>query len=476
SLTLALDVNTSKFSSYRITDADSAFQIGGITAGMDGRVITLINETDFPMELISEDTMALDSNRIVTGDHGNLVLDPMGTATMQYDTAAMKWIVNGSNQVPAGAAVWDTSGTSIFYDDNVGIGTSDPVSPLTIQTDTNAVGFTQIGGADSITLVTKINGNSASIGTSSNHILSLESGGEGKMHILPNGEVVIGKDSIVSNLLGPGHSRTNDFDSKLNIFTLPGESGWTHYGGDNQIIVNEGIGSSSASIGTMTENTFRIMTNNIGRLHVWYDGRVHIGSNEDVPNSQFTVFTPPNSFGISHTTSGGIILESHIGTSSASFGTYTNNEFRLTSNGATVLTCAPSGNVGIGTTNPPRKLTLFTDPNTFGFSQISSGGIEIASHIGGVSASFGTRTNNKFRLVANDQPIMTIHPNGNVGIGLGVNDEPANKLEVNGTIRSKEIIVETINWPDYVFNTDYKLSPLSSLDQYVREHHHLPNL
>lgn len=474
SITLALDVNSEKFSSYRITDVDSAFRIAGITAGMDGRIITLINESEFPVELIHEDSLALDENRIVTGDHEDILLDPMGMVALQYDTAFMKWIVSSTNQMPAGSSVWDTSGTSIFYDDNVGIGTSDPVSPLTIQTDTNTVGFTQIGGADSITLVTKINNESASIGTTSDHVFSLNAGGNGKLHIWPDGDIVIGNEEQALGFRA-GHSSTRDnpFDSKITVLTPLSETGFTHVAGDNEIIVDESIGQSSASIGTNTNNTFRIKSNGIGRLHVWYDGQVVVGSNTDAPNSQFTVYTPPNAFGLSHTTTGGIILESHIGTSSASFGTSTNNEFRLTSNNATVLTCAPSGNVGIGTTNPPRKLTLFTDPSTFGFSQISSGGIEIASHIGVVSASFGTRTNNKFRLVANDANVMTIHPNGNVGIGM---DDPVNKLEVNGTIRSKEIIVESINWPDYVFGNNYPMHSLEELELFIHEHHHLPNI
>ncbi len=475
-LITALDVNSAKFSRYRISGPDSHFAIAGISAGMDGRLLTLINDSDFAMELRHQDTVASGSNRIITGNAQSLFLSHMGTVALQYDTAAQRWIVTNTNDIPVGAGLWDTTGTNIYFQNFVGIGTEAPSAPLSIETAENEIGFSHKAVGDTVILGSMISPLSGSIGTMTNNVFSLQSGGQGKMHILPDGDVVIGSDSVVNNLQTTALARINDFDSKLSIFTPLSNTGWSHIGGADDMIVNEAIGQSSASLGTMTNHTFRLKTNGIGRLHVWYDGRVAIGANEDAPNSQFSVFTPPNGYGISHTTSDGIILGSHIGTFSASFGTRSSNDFRLVCNNNTAITMATTGNVGINTINPPRKLTVFTDPNTFGFSQISSGGIEIASHIGGVSASFGTRTNNKFRLVANDQPILTIHPNGNVGIGLGVNDEPGNKLEVNGTIRSKEIIVETVNWPDYVFTSGYPRLTLRELEAYILQHQHLPNI
>ncbi|PRD44535.1 hypothetical protein [Sphingobacterium haloxyli] len=62
---------------------------------------------------------------------------------------------------------------------------------------------------------------------------------------------------------------------------------------------------------------------------------------------------------------------------------------------------------------------------------------------------------------------------GNVGIGK-VN--PTDRLEVNGTIRAKEIKVETANWPDYVFAEDYELPSLDFIRAYIAEHGHLPEM
>ncbi|MCL1938460.1 MAG: hypothetical protein FWF52_08725 [Candidatus Azobacteroides sp.] len=70
------------------------------------------------------------------------------------------------------------------------------------------------------------------------------------------------------------------------------------------------------------------------------------------------------------------------------------------------------------------------------------------------------------------QSRLIINDNGNVGIGVG---NPVNKLEVNGTIRSKEIKIET-GWADYVFSKDYQLLPLTELKQYIVENKHLPGM
>ena len=53
---------------------------------------------------------------------------------------------------------------------------------------------------------------------------------------------------------------------------------------------------------------------------------------------------------------------------------------------------------------------------------------------------------------------------------------PTNALEVNGTVRSKEVVVETNNWSDFVFDTEYELMSLSETDRYIHENGHLPDI
>ncbi|WP_436517256.1 hypothetical protein [Ekhidna sp. To15] len=62
---------------------------------------------------------------------------------------------------------------------------------------------------------------------------------------------------------------------------------------------------------------------------------------------------------------------------------------------------------------------------------------------------------------------------GEVGIGT---DSPSEKLEVNGTIRSKEVKVEATGWPDYVFESDYNLRSLEETEEYIKTNKHLPEI
>lgn len=62
---------------------------------------------------------------------------------------------------------------------------------------------------------------------------------------------------------------------------------------------------------------------------------------------------------------------------------------------------------------------------------------------------------------------------GNVGIG-GVS-YPQNALDVNGTIRAKEVKVET-GWADFVFAPEYQLPTLEEVEAHIKEHKHLPGI
>ncbi len=61
-------------------------------------------------------------------------------------------------------------------------------------------------------------------------------------------------------------------------------------------------------------------------------------------------------------------------------------------------------------------------------------------------------------------------------IGMGTSPISSAKLNVNGTIRSKEVKVEAAPWPDYVFSTDYALPTLKETETYIQENHRLPNM
>ncbi|MNL29025.1 hypothetical protein D3C87_1506970 [compost metagenome] len=68
---------------------------------------------------------------------------------------------------------------------------------------------------------------------------------------------------------------------------------------------------------------------------------------------------------------------------------------------------------------------------------------------------------------------FTIMDNGNVGIGIGI---PNNKLDVNGTIHSKEVKVDMTGWPDYVFKKEYNLPTLEEVEKHIAVKGHLENI
>lgn len=83
----------------------------------------------------------------------------------------------------------------------------------------------------------------------------------------------------------------------------------------------------------------------------------------------------------------------------------------------------------------------------------------------------GYSTTNQTEYFANTKFI--VKSSGNVGIGT---TSPGEKLEVNGTIRSKRVKVEASPWPDYVFANNYELRTLDEVEDFIKTNQHLPEV
>jgi hypothetical protein len=180
----------------------------------------------------------------------------------------------------------------------------------------------------------------------------------------------------------------------------------------------------------------------------------------------------------------------------------------------TQLIVNPNGNVGIGTETPTNMLHVEKNANT------NVGALVINPNAGGSAAStltvgssptldqamylyYGGTGNTVFgslkaNLIAasgttggmnisvlanaplsfgtNSTTRMSILGNGNVGIGVSTvpNDY---KLAVAGAIIATKVTVKLqANWPDYVFNKNYELPSLQSVESFIKINNHLPGV
>lgn len=161
------------------------------------------------------------------------------------------------------------------------------------------------------------------------------------------------------------------------------------------------------------------------------------------------------------------------------------------------FTLNASNNAGIGTASPLARLHV---SGTAGIDEIaiSSGhateGSTIQFYSGAVDAlpavkkifiqlndndlRMGTNSNNdngKFIIRNNGFDRMWVDSAGNVAIGTSYKVANGYKLSVNGKIMSEEVRVQMdADWPDYVFDKNYKLMPMEELENYISHHKRLP--
>jgi hypothetical protein len=171
--------------------------------------------------------------------------------------------------------------------------------------------------------------------------------------------------------------------------------------------------------------------------------------------------------------------------------------------GKTAYLTINSSNVGIGTTTPTDKLEVngninvginsgaatglgnkvnfnglddsnSLDPMWLARYNVGPNQTELRMNIGDDSIGDDAFTvGNYFHVDGQWKTFFKILNNGSVGIGTTT---PDSKLAVNGTIHSKEVKVDLIGWPDYVFEPTYNLKPLSEIETYIKENKHLPEV
>jgi hypothetical protein len=378
----ALDVNNNRFSYYRISGPTADFRLAGITAGVEGRLITLFNRSGFTMQLNNQDGNATDVDRIITGNNADLDINDRGIVNLQYDGLEQRWIVLSNNK--AGGAVsggWGLNGNTGTNPASDFIGTTDN-QPFIIKSFNQKIAEFQYGFPSNIYL-----------GNNFNRVGIGVIGTGAPTHTLEVG---------LADLAGGSQG----------VLGIRGTSHMSHfnYGADEDVYIRGG------------KNGSKIVLNDISGL-----GNVGIG----ISNPEYKL---------------------HLRAENE-------NTMKIDGQNSLVLFHDKTTNAQYG------FLRAWTDAP---FNPAGYYGLEI-----GVPPIVGSDNPKRLMFSTNYALRMVIMENGNVGIGT---NNPTNKLSVNGDIRSREVTVELINWPDYVFKKTYHLRPLQEVESFIQNNHRLPDI
>lgn len=513
--TLDLDVNTNKYNHYKLIGPTGNFQIGGITAAEHDRIITLYNRCGHSLEVYNDDATAIDSNRILTGTGGTFAVYPGGSVTLKYDDTINKWEITASHYNSLdnfGSGNWSLNGNDIYNGNvgNVGINTATPMTSLQVNGNLSLVSDTVI--APCFTLIPPSMNNDILI----DNTLKKKS----VFHIV--------KDTSCTTFLSPEFiGLIGGTDGQIvTIFTHMNYTQVKHLQGlsfnptalDSTYMIELFEPNFNGNINEPTQITF----NTGGAITLIYDGNRNrwkpINYYGEVKADLAGWYKGPNPNDIYNPNAGNVGIGTGLPTEKLEV--YGNIEVSgeikpngnagvngdvLTSLGNGSMSWLPtsagwptngndikngnSGNVGIGGF-PSTDIMFDVSGNgsfysTPPFSDVNynSSALSLYTKNAFPSVAYRFLKLDGQRIQSAGAPNIAVQPTpkdiylnplgGNVGIGI---ESLTHRLEVNGTIRSKEVIVEAVNWPDYVFSKEYDLPSLTSIEKYISEHKHLPNI
>lgn len=156
---------------------------------------------------------------------------------------------------------------------------------------------------------------------------------------------------------------------------------------------------------------------------------------------------------------------------------YVNQDKRIGIGTSTPRECLElTGNAIIGGDIFGRKASYIPLKIYAGASELDGSFISLENNIGagGSIKFYSVGPGSRIEFHSNGNQLMSIRADNNIVIG-NPNPEGQINMKVNGEIHSNLIKVEVTGWWDEVFNYDYNLQSLGEVENYIKEHKHLPD-
>jgi hypothetical protein len=146
-----------------------------------------------------------------------------------------------------------------------------------------------------------------------------------------------------------------------------------------------------------------------------------------------------------------------------------------------------NGYVGIGTPSPVSPLSLSTTVFRMAYFRnetATNTNITVANNSGFLCLGMGEinphayawSSTNKYFIGNDNNPTLFVDGMSNGSVSIGTQDAKGYMFAVNGNAIFNKVVVKPYPWADYVFQANYRLRPLSEVEQYINQYHHLPEV
>jgi hypothetical protein len=425
------------------------------------------------MEIYHEDGTAIDSNRIHTSTGSTIAVYDNGVVSLQYDADLNRWQVIHTHYGSldyygggGGSDSWDVAGNDIYNinSGNVGIGTNVPNAKLEIESpssytvpnvtikESNPIEFARLQMQNTLDpgYFWQIGTNNAT-NLYDERMLFHNSRGGNVLSLTGDANVGIGSNHIFPL-------------ASLDVLRGTGFWGTAVFRGTD-ISSHFNFGTSESTMIRGGKTSSRVFLNDWHNGDVLISGgggNVNIGSN-NTPVARLEVQAGTGS-------QSALVIRGNHFNSVFHNPNFNGSTFIRSSNSSGYIALADQGTmkVGIGMTDPNATLSVARKDGIDGTAVFF--GSSHASHF-----NYHTAEDTYIR-GGKDGSVVYINDTHNGPVVIGSTLVGGYKLSVNGSIRSKEVVVEAAGWPDYVFKDDYKLTSIDEVQAFIAKNGHLPNI